>query len=453
MSDFDEFEIRPLKYPLQTSEEIEAETPDDATPSGVFVWPDDPDEKTYVLFHLSQHEYTALSSAVDVGRDIAYGLGSTAIWWLWIRNMVQVPEICAMVADCFANDAAFRESVINSLKNDPVFQQTISEMAGRSTGPQIEGELFGGDCDNDVVAGRVIAIVGKLNTRNVDFLEIVEVGTNDEERVSSVLAAIPILGESPVDEVIDIIQGFLEDFTENYNAAITEDWLKSVYEDLNCIAHESETCSLTFQQLFDYFATRSGSSLTIGSVVSNIFSFIVNGDFSTDDLIASGMFTIQLAFILAGLEFNGMSVPTMGAIARDADPSGAWVDWEPCGSEIWDEFDFATCSMFSFYAAPGYATFDCGWKTDTDPLQIAFKRPHLTYTYTTVELFFQSASPGMAAMSLGNENATGFQVGTTSDNIKWVWAGHTWGAGWFFNFYNAAGLSTNKILKVRALRA
>ena len=27
-----------------------------------------------------------LSSAIDAGRDIAYGEGSIAVWWLWVRS-------------------------------------------------------------------------------------------------------------------------------------------------------------------------------------------------------------------------------------------------------------------------------------------------------------------------------------------------------------------------------
>jgi len=302
-------------------------------PALSFPWPDDPDERIWAPVYMSLNEYTALLSSVDVGAAIAWTNDALLVYYILVRNYSGGSmQFCEKVADCFTNDPEFRQSVIDALKTDQNFIDAVQDLSGRSSGRQIEGELFTGDCDESVVAGRVMAIIDRLNSRNADFLEIVEVGTNDEERVSSVLAAIPGLGESPVDEIIDIVQTFLEDFTENYAAAITDDWLEEVYFDIWCATLERPDCTLTFQDLFDYFNGRVGADLSVTSTIQNIFSFIVNGDFSTDDLIASGMYLIQLSYILAGLEFNGMSVPTIGALARDADPSSAWLDWPECGA-------------------------------------------------------------------------------------------------------------------------
>lgn len=291
-------------------------------------------EGDYLLFRFTDETFTRVLSALQNGSKTTYPDEAFQTVWEFLRNVEFPVSICDLVAECFRSDEEFRQSVIDSLKADPAFTQMISELSDRSTSPQIEGQIMGGDCDNDAVAGKVMAIIDKMNTRNVDFLEIVEVGTNDEERVSQVLSAIPVLGESPADEIINLIQGFLENFTENYAAAITDDWLASVYGDLFCIALAKEDCSLTFQDVFDYFNARAGAELSVGSVISNIFSFVVNGDFSTDDLVASGMYLIQLSYILAGQEFNGMSIPKMGAITRDAGTSEAWMDWDACGPTL-----------------------------------------------------------------------------------------------------------------------
>jgi len=333
MEEWSDAENRPLVYPLRESEVLETTTPDDAIISGVFVWPDDPEEKTIVLFELSQREYTALSSAIDVGRDIAFGVDSTRLWWLWIRNMVQVPQICAMMIDCIMNDPDVVQAMVDALGQSQQFVDMISETSLKAPSGQYGGALAGGDCDLSVVAGRAIQVVDVLDGNNTDFLEILEIGTNDEERVSAVLAAIPGLSESPVDEIIDIRQSILEDLSENYAAAVTIGWKNEVSEAIYCLMRESEDCSLTYEQLFTYFKARAGADLNIGSLIRNVVEYVINGDFSTDELVASGMYAIQLGFILTGRDFNGLNIPGIGALMRDASPSSAWEDWDDCPAE------------------------------------------------------------------------------------------------------------------------
>jgi len=205
MSDYDGLP-RPLPFPLRSPITIIGDTSEEPDCEGSsFVWPDDSDERVLVPFSLSLNEYNILANTIDVGRDIAYGDSAIAVWSLWTRQTECSVSICDIVADCFANDPEFRQSVIDSLKSDPLFQQVIQGLSGRAPEPQIEGQIFGGDCDEDVVAGRIIALVDKMNTRNVDFLEIVEVRTNDEERVFAVLSAIPVIGESHDAEILGII--------------------------------------------------------------------------------------------------------------------------------------------------------------------------------------------------------------------------------------------------------
>lgn len=359
---------RPLPYPLQNPLTITGYTEEDADcEASSFVWPEDSDEKVLVPFLLSLNEYNVLSNTIDVGRDIAYGTSSIAVLSLWLRNMRCNVSICDMVAHCFANDPEFRESVIQSLMSDPSvvsqivqglaasdeFNTYINEKVSGLTIEAVTGALFKEDCDNSVVAGRVIQIVDVMDQNNIDFFEIVEVGTNDEERVAAMLGAIPVLGMSPVDEVLDMAQNLLSDIWENYAAAVTLGWKNEVAEDLYCLAKQNEDCALTYQELFDYFQQRAGSNLTVSSIVQNVFSYIVNGDFSTDDLIASGMYAIQLAFILAGQSFNGLNLPTLGALTRDSIPSSAWEDWDECGDPPSSLWEIVSCGYGSFVKNSG----------------------------------------------------------------------------------------------------
>lgn len=333
MTEWSNAKYRPLVFPLKESEVIETTTPDDASPSGVFVWPDDPEEKTIVLFELSQVEYTALSSAIDVGRDIAFSEDSTRLWWLWIRNMVEVPSFCAKMIECITDNPATLAAIVDALKSDAEFNEYLAQEVYRLTEGQIGGKLLPGDCDNSVLAGRAIALVNRLDLNNQDFLDVMEVGTNDEERVADLIGAIPVAETFPVDEVFLIAQDFLEDFAENYNAASTEGRKDELARLIYCAMRETGDCSITFERLFTVFQEKALSGLTVGSTIGDVILFLGTGDFSNDDAIFYGLMAIQMAFVLASRDFYGIEIGTISGIMRDALPSTRWEEWDPCATE------------------------------------------------------------------------------------------------------------------------
>ena len=85
MSEYDG-SARPLSWPLLNPLVLSRTTEDDPECEGSsFVWPEDSDERVPVIFNLSLNEYTVLSSTIDVGSDIAYGIDAIRVWWLWTR--------------------------------------------------------------------------------------------------------------------------------------------------------------------------------------------------------------------------------------------------------------------------------------------------------------------------------------------------------------------------------
>lgn len=286
-----------------------------------------------LLFRFTQASFARVFSSLANGAYFTYGDEGRQVVWDFLVNVEFPVSFCEKMIECITTNPATLRAIVDALKADEDFNEYLQTEVSRLTTGQITGKIVEGSCDNSILAGKVVAIAERMNTTNEDFLQIVEIGTNDEERVAAIVAAIPVVGESPVDDIINFGQGILEDFTENYEAAVTEEWLNDVEQDLYCLAKTKDDCSLTYQDLFDYFQNRAGSNLTIGSIVSNIFSFVANGDFSTDDLVASGMYALQLAFVLAGREFAGMSVPKLGSLTRDADPSTKWEEWDECSPE------------------------------------------------------------------------------------------------------------------------
>lgn len=240
---------------------------------------------------------------------------------------------CERIIECISSNPATRAAIVDALKSDQEFNDYLAQEVYRLTQGQIGGKLLPGDCDNSVLAGRAIALVNRLDLNNQDFLEVMEVGTNDEERVADLIGAIPVAETFPVDEVFLIAQDFLEDFAENYNAASTEGRKDELARLIYCAMQETEDCSITFERLFTVFQEKALSGLTIASTVGDVVLFLGTGDFSNDDAIFYGLMAIQVAFVLASRDFYGIEIGTISGIMRDALPSSRWEEWEPCPEE------------------------------------------------------------------------------------------------------------------------
>lgn len=331
---------RKLPFPLYNQISNGNIIDDAGLPLNEFIWPEDPEERTILPLFVSQREFTAILSAMDVGADIAYPEQYIEVMWIMIRNLRYGVNICEMIANCIATSEEAQQALREFVTSDTTINNYFSSEVQRLTQGQITGSIMTGSCDESNIAGEILTLIDALDQLNIDALEIVEVGTNDEERLSSFISGFPGFGLFPADEALDTMQDWLEDFAENYAAAITPEWKLEVAEDLFCIAKEKPDCALTFQDLFDYFAERSVSGLNILSGAVDVAQFLITGDFDTDELVASGMMAASLGGILTGREYFGMTVQTIGAITRDAPPSSAWEDWDECTTptdeDCWD---------------------------------------------------------------------------------------------------------------------
>lgn len=284
-----------------------------------------------ILLRVSLDEWTKLLSSVFTGADICYPDESDSVRWSLLRAVECPMDLCQLIADCINDpESPARQAVIDVATSDPdVINYNITNVQGMTT-EQIESNVLDKGCDASDIAGAVIAIVNTLDEYITDALQIIELGTNDEERVASVIAGIPVFGALPIDEVIDVAQDLLEDFGENYVAVMTPEWRDEVSERLYCLALEQPDCQLTFALLYEYFQTRATSGLDLFATIYDLANFITGGDFINDDAILSGMYAILLASLKTGREFFGMDAPKIGAITRDAPPSSAWEDWTEC---------------------------------------------------------------------------------------------------------------------------
>lgn len=282
-----------------------------------------------VILRVSFEEWEKLFSSTYTGADICYPEESDSVRWI-LQRAVECPvDICELIINCINNNPATMQAIIDKLKESEEFNDYLTERALGVTSGGAGGTVME-SCDNSILAGQIIEAIDTMDTTNADFLQQVELGTNDEERVVAIISGIPGAGVLPADEILDAIQRLLEDFTENYASAVTLEWKDEVSRDLYCLAKQDPECKLTFAQIFEYFQNRAGSTLSLQSILQNIFEFLVNGDFGTDELVASGMFALQVGFMVAGGTFAGMNIPLLTAIARDAEPSNRWETWASC---------------------------------------------------------------------------------------------------------------------------
>ena len=240
---------------------------------------------------------------------------------------------CEQMIACITANPATQAAIVDMLKNNSDFNTWFTQNVYRITEGMIVGPLVPGDCADSVVAGRAIALVERLDTNNRDFLEMVELGTNDEERAANIISAIPALGDTPVDEVFLIFQDFLEDFAENYNALSTFGRKDAMAREIYCLMLKDPECTITFETLYTYFQAKAGSGLTILSVLQDVISFLADGDFDNDNAIWFGMFALQVGFVLNSRDFYGVDIGTISGAMRDALPSSRWEDWDPCDPE------------------------------------------------------------------------------------------------------------------------
>lgn len=287
-------------------------------------------EENYVILKVSLEEWTKLFSSVFTGADFCYPDESDNVRWI-LQRAVECPvSICDLIIDCIQNNPATLQAIIDGLEASEEFNDFINQKVEGLTIEALTGELVAGSCDNAVLAGKMMALVTALDTNNADAIEIVEFGTNDEEKVASVLEGIPIAGELPFGDIILFIQDMFEDLGEGYLAASTTDRKEALARDLWCLAQEKEACALNYADLFDFFNARVSNGLTLESLVGDILEWIITGEFSTPQLIFDAFMAAQIAFVRVGKDYFGINAPRIGALTRDASPSSIWEEWDPC---------------------------------------------------------------------------------------------------------------------------
>lgn len=349
MTDVSETPGQELPEFLRYEETLIANTGVDAETLSPFVFPEDPDEETYILFKMSQRQYTAILSSVDTGSIICYGAGAMQVYWWFVRNTELSMPFCEQIINCMMSDQDTRDSVINMLLNSPQFIDGIKDIAGGRQ-PINPGEIVNPiveTCDKDILFGAITRVVDGMNTNNIDAFEIMEEATNDEERAVLLIEAVPILAEFVPAELVDIAQQLVENMQENYDAEWTAALRDEIRMDLLCIAEKE--CQLTVGMIYDYFSQRIGGSLNIATGFLDAARFLAYGDFPGVQVVNFAMM-FQAVALRGGSAFFGQtlySVELQAALGAN-NPDNDWTLLEPADCPDDDE---PTCTEYTLNPA------------------------------------------------------------------------------------------------------
>lgn len=343
---------RPLPYPLQYPLTIVANT--EISPEIVYqtlegLFPSDPDERTDIVISLSLNEYIVLANTIDVGRDIAYGTDSIQVWNLWVRILTMV-DYCAIVADCIETSQGVQDALSGYIQSRPTNQ--IPDLNERLDDPINES-----GCDADVVFGQVSAVWDVINQTTIDFLEILVAASTPAEALSEVIAAIPVIGSLPFDEMIGFVNMFAEWTLEFYNASLTLALENSIKCDLFCLALEAEGCILSANDIMEYFAAKISFLAQVRvTTLEDMIQFIIDLPKNVADLYVYSMSLCQM-YIVSLIErfLNINTINVYISFARLGDPAD---DWEAICDECAWSYTFEGTNLGDWYVPDSGGSFN-----------------------------------------------------------------------------------------------
>ena len=430
-------EARPLPFPLKNQVSDENLVDNAGLPDGTFEWPTDSTQRVLFPLYVSLEEYVALSSAIDVGADIAYPLQYIYVMWIWMRQANHSMDICAMVAECIVSSDATKEAIRELIASDPSILETIGETA-RGGNPAPETTLVSTD-DLDALFGAITFLVDTMYDAIVDFNGLAEITTNLRERGALLFEAIPVIETAPVDEVATFIDTIYEDVMEVFDAQWSTTPVTGSRDRIRCglfCIAKNNGGVITWQQVTDYFWDQVSfvPAGPVAGVIAQFVGFLATGNW-TGQAVVDISFANFATAMSVGQQFGDLFFPSMNTLMalglNNPDP-----DWttlcEDCGEPIGDCYDLVngpivTTPLNNNAATYGEQIAGQGYKSGSTQMAFTFNIPMTGATQFTIEF----NQPVIGTLNLRNANGT--QSSPTSINT---------GTDTFYVVTKAAGVMT-----------
>lgn len=263
---------RPLPFPL--GEPIESEYVEN--PSGAVTitapdfFPDDePDTKIDIHVRMSMSEFTAIASAIDIGRDIGFGERSYELWRTWCKALIGVITVsCEDIADCIETNEATQAAIASAISTSETIENSIIQQLTNNnyapsgnggsptnvtmTSSQQSQNLLpdGFECDYPQLMAICRQVILEVHGAMMDFFEAVEVNTNLVEAGNILTDGVPVAGT--VNNTTEFADWMIESVTEQYQAAYNQEVEDTLACALFCLAEPE--CNLTYEMILDMYA-------------------------------------------------------------------------------------------------------------------------------------------------------------------------------------------------------
>lgn len=205
----------------------------------------------FFVFRVS--DITRFLSAIVQGAATSYPEAYEQL----VQEAVPIMDICEQVADCIDTSADVQNALQMWLNQaTPPYNPYTP-----ATGQPVPDEVMNGnlvvnpeDCDKDALWGAIKNLIEGMNRNNTDAIEIMVGQANFTEAAEKLIAAIPVVGIFPIDEVFGLVNMISEFIANNYEAQYTGSLETEYMCDLFCIAQDA--CDFTPELVYQYFQDR-----------------------------------------------------------------------------------------------------------------------------------------------------------------------------------------------------
>lgn len=333
-------ENRDLQFPLDRSLVPEKQTPDESIVNFPFSWQTtDNDERVTITLDVSLNEFIILSSAIDVGSDIAYGEDAILVWWIWVRA-INTMALCDQIAACIANDSGVQSAITNYLNGVGGGGVSTGGSAGAGANTTIiytqngTNIMDGGTCSNDnmyAVAVKITELafetVNQLYQVIDQAISPLELATEVADNAPAVATAVP----ATAGDWLVWVQDTAYDSWQVFDSPTRR---TEVACDIFCIMVDNG-CSLTFDDLFGYFANKTLTAIfnqTLEQVLLDMVDILLTDEVGWTSL-AFLFSMLSLGAKVAGIRDVGGFLTTIAAYIDETNNNWT-LECDPCATAI-----------------------------------------------------------------------------------------------------------------------
>jgi len=273
--------------------------------------------------------------------------------------------LCDEIQACIENTPELQEQIAGIAIN-PVTAPTDQPFNGTIAGTNVVSDADTSVCNQDNFFGAMTGLVDLMNNLAEDIIEFLASSTNEAGRIGDVIEAIPVVGELPVDDILQLSESLMDDMEQNYQAyytlALRDDYRCGLF----CIGES--TCDLTFQQIYDFFVSELGQSVPTTNVIDFITWFTTNP--LTQEFLVHGWHVFLAGILNFGGSVIGIDdkqlVRMVSALYNDPDPD--WSTLCSCVQTYYLEADLTTGTHGTYVTSGLYGNYVAatGWTEQDD---------------------------------------------------------------------------------------